>query len=119
MVKFFLGIFLAASTSVFAFQSNPEGFVYDDHGKRDPFGALVTSTGAVVAYDSDLSVADLSLEGMLSDPQGNSAAIINGKIVKVSDKIGPYEVESIGADHVDLLKDGQQFLLKLKKGGPN
>ena len=92
-------------------------FVYDAHNKRDPFNPLVTSTGAMVAYDPNLSFGDMSLEGVLVDPQGNSAAIINGKIVKKADHVGPYEVDSIAPDHVELLKDGERFTLKLKRGG--
>ena len=39
-------------------------FVYDDHGKRDPFAPLVSSAGMVVTYDEDLAVNDLVLEGI-------------------------------------------------------
>ena len=105
--------FLMLPVSVYA----TDQFVYDAHSKRDPFSSLVTSSGAMVAYDSELTLSDLNLEGVLADPQGNSAAIINGKIVKVKDQIGSYQVETIAADHVDLIKDNEQFTIKLKKGG--
>ena len=94
-----------------------ENFVYDDHGKRDPFKPLVSSAGTVLAYDADMTAADMHLEGVLSDAQGNNLAIINGKVVKIADPIGPWRVEAVGADHVDLAKDGQKVVLKLKKGG--
>ncbi len=94
-----------------------EVFVYDDHGKRDPFAPLVNPNGAVVVYDTDLSLADLNLEGIVADTGGNNIAIINGKIVKVSDKVGPYVVVSIAVDHVKLSKEEEYFTLKLKKGG--
>lgn len=92
-------------------------FVYDPHGKHDPFNPLVTSTGSVQIYDSDLTVADMTLEGILEDPGGNSAAIINGKILKVGDQIGAFQVQSILSDHVILLKDAEGFTLNIKKGG--
>lgn len=92
-------------------------FVYDAHGKHDPFNALVTTSGSVQIYDSDLTVGDMTLEGVLEDPGGNSAAIINGKIIKVGDLLGPYQVQSIASDHVVLLKDGEGFTLNIKKGG--
>lgn len=92
-------------------------FVYDPHGKHDPFNPLVTTTGSVQIYDTDLTVADMTLEGILEDPGGNSAAIINGKIVKIGELIGPYQVQSIANDHVILLKDGEGLTLNIKKGG--
>jgi hypothetical protein len=94
-----------------------EAFVYDDHGKRDPFVPLVSSAGMVVTYDEDLSVNDLVLEGIVADATGNNAAIVNGKVVKVHDEIGPYVVDVIAIDHVEFLKGTQRFILKLKKGG--
>jgi len=93
-----------------------ENFVYDDHGKRDPFVPLVSSAGMVVTYDEDLSVNDLVLEGIVADASGNNAAIVNGKVVKTHDQVGPYIVDIIAADHVEFLKGTERFILKLKKG---
>jgi len=92
-------------------------FVYDDHGKRDPFLPLVSPTGMVVTYDEDLSVNDLVLEGIVADAAGNNAALVNGKIVRAHDQIGPYMVDVIAIDHVEFLKSDQRFILKLKSGG--
>ena len=97
--------------------AQPENFVYDEHGKRDPFAPLVGPGGAMISYDSEMTVADLNLQGILADAQGQNLAIINGKVVKVADLIGGYEVGEIGADEVDLVKGQQHFLIKLKKGG--
>ncbi len=90
---------------------------YDEHGKHDPFLPLVAPGGAIITYDSDLTVGDMILEGIISDPQGNGLAIINGKVVKVGDKVGSYAVGVIGHDDVDLSKGQEHFSLKLKKGG--
>jgi hypothetical protein len=106
-------LILFSSNSIYA----QEGFVYNDHGKRDPFMPLVSSDGMVVTYDEDLSVNDLVLEGVVADASGNNAAIVNGKIVKAHDQIGPYVVDVIDVDHVEVLKGTQRFILKLKKGG--
>src|SRR5580698_7603988 len=81
-----------------------ESFVYDDHGKRDPFVPLVSSSGLVITYDEDLSVSDLALEGMVADPSVENVAIIDGKILKVNDHIGPYVIDAIALDHVEFLK---------------
>ena len=93
-----------------------EAFVYNDHAKRDPFVPLVSSAGMVVTYDEDLSVNDLSLEGIVADDSGNNVAIVNGKMVKSHDQIGPYIVDVIAVDHVEFLKGTERFILKIKKG---
>ena len=108
------GMCVMMASAVYAQQDN---FTYDNHGKRDPFGPLVSSTGALLAYDAELTVSDMNLEGVLADPQGHNMAIINGKVVKSADQMGPWQVGAIGADNVDLIKDGEKINLKLKKGG--
>ena len=105
--------FLAAASLGFA---QDTVFVYNAHGKRDPFSPLVSPSGAMISYESDLGVSDLSLQGILADKTGKNLAIINDKVVKVSDHIGSYEVETIDSNGVQLRKDDQQFSLKLKKG---
>ncbi len=112
MRLFIFVLLLFCSNSVYA----QEAFVYNDHGKRDPFVPLVSSTGMVVTYDEDLSVNDLVLEGIVADTSGNNAAIVNGKVVKAHDQIGPYVVDVIAMDHVEFLKGTQRFILRLKKG---
>ena len=93
-----------------------QGFVYDDHGKRDPFGPLVSSAGMLISYDADLAVNDLSVEGIVADAKGENVAIVNGRIVRPQDHIGPYVVDIITADHIEFLKGTQRFILGLKKG---
>jgi butyrate kinase len=100
--------------------ASAQGFVYDDHGKRDPFVSLVSKSGMLVSYDADLAVNDLTLEGIVADTQGNNAAnvaVVNGHVVRVGDHIGPYVVDVITLDHVEFLKGAQRFTLGLKKGG--
>jgi hypothetical protein len=92
-----------------------EPFVYDEHGKRDPFVPLVSSAGIVVTYDEDLAVNDLVLEGIVADASGNNVAIVNGKVVKAHDKIGPYVVDVIAVDHVEFLKGTERFSLRIKR----
>lgn len=93
-----------------------DAFVYDSKNKRDPMWPLVSNVGAIVNYDSDYIISDLSLEGvMMGETQEKSLAIINGRIVKFNDKIGVYQVVEITNDTVVLTKEGQKFTLKLKK----
>ena len=113
-MRFFIFVIIFFSTNSVYAQGN---FVYDDHGKRDPFVPLVTSAGMVVTYDEDLSVNDLALEGIVADASGNNIAIVNGKVVKPGDHIGPYVVEVIAVDYVGFLKGTEHFKLMIKKGG--
>ncbi len=92
-------------------------FVYDDHGQHDPFVPLVTPAGSVVTYDVDLNTGDLVLEGIVVDDLGKNAAIINGKVVAIHDTIGPYTIDAILVDQVNLSKGEEKFEIKLKKGG--
>ena len=89
-------------------------FVYNDHGKRDPFWNLVTPSGNFVNYDTDLLITDLMLEGVVVSYKGN-VAIINGRMVKTNDKVGQYSVSTITKDSVTLIKDQERFDLRLKK----
>lgn len=102
--------------SVLAWAQPAADFTYDDRGKRDPFAPLVGPGGALISYDSEMTISDMHLQGIIGDAQG-SIAIINGKVVKASEMVGGYQVHSIGTDEVDLVKDQQHFTLKLKKGG--
>ena len=118
MKKWIAICFIAVMMVVYCLNLSAEVvFVYAPHNKHDPFNPLVTKTGSVQIYEADLTVSDMTLEGIMEDPGGNSAAIINGKIVKIGDQIGPYQVQSVINDHVILLKDGEGFTLNIKKGG--
>jgi len=105
---------VVAVSAVFA-QDN-QAFVYNEHGKRDPFAPLVSPNGSLISYDSNIAVSDMSLEGVVIDPQGKNLAIINGKIVKSGDLVGLYTVESIANDHVNLMNGKEHLTVKLKKG---
>ncbi len=92
-------------------------FVYDDHGKHDPFWPLVSSGGTVITYDTDLTASDMVLEGIVAGAKGNNMAIVNGKVVKSKDNLGAYTVDQVGDDYVEITKGEEHFTLKLKKGG--
>ncbi len=89
-------------------------FVYDDHGKRDPLWRLVTSSGMIMNYERDLSILDLSLEGVMAGRSGN-LAIINGQVVKEKAYIGQFMVVEVKTASVILIQGQQKFELKLKK----
>ena len=106
-----LGVLLAAGMA-----RADAKFVYDEHGKKDPFTVLVSATGEVITEDADMTVTDMNLEGIMVDAKGNNLAIINGKVVKALDVVGGFRVEAINADAVELAKNKEHFTVKLKKG---
>lgn len=110
-------ILLASGSFILNALAEGESFVYDDKGQRDPFVAMVTTAGALVTYDSDLTVGDLILEGVVVDASGKNAAIINGKVVASGDTVGAYKVVSVDAEGVTVIQGDKESVLKLKKGG--
>lgn len=114
MIYFFAIILLLFTPFVYG-EKEETPFTYDDHGKRDPFWRLVSPSGAILNYDSDLMLSDMALDGIISDPAGGNMAIINSVIVKTNDKIGLYVVSAVDKDKVILTKGGEIFVLKLKK----
>jgi hypothetical protein len=42
-----------------AVAADEKSFIYDDHGKRDPLWALVTPSGAVMNYETEVFVSDM------------------------------------------------------------
>ena len=104
----------AANASIDA----PVGFVYDAHKKIDPFWPLVSANGVILTYDNNVTATDIVLQGVVIDSSGDkNIAIINGKVVKIGDKVGVYTIESIANDHVNIINDQEQMMIKLKKGG--
>ncbi|MCR4336282.1 MAG: hypothetical protein NUV91_00545 [Candidatus Omnitrophica bacterium] len=108
----FIVLLILGSSFVYAQQ---EPFVYDDHGKRDPFWRLVLPNGSVVNYDRDLLATDLVVEGIVSDAAGKNVAIINGQILKIGDPIGAYTIKSIESDGITIEKGQEIMTLKIKK----
>ena len=105
---------LAGLVMASAAWSEETEFVYDDHGARDPFWPLVTAGGAFVSYETNFTVSEMNLEGVIEDGRGG-LAIINGTVVEVGKNLGQYIVRKISPDGVILEKDGQTTELRLKK----
>lgn len=109
----------AAGLLVFGFwvygHAADKKFVYEDHGRRDPFWPLVSSSGVFLHYGTDLVASDMVLEGIVADKNGKNIAIINSMVITVNDRIGLYVVEKIETDRVMLIKGQERYILKLKK----
>ena len=99
-----------------------EAFIYDSHGRRDPFVPLV---GAGIKYipsvmeelaggTSQVSNEAFILNGILWDPNGKCIAVINGEICMVNDEIGKYRITAIKENMVILSdKEGNEKSLVL------
>lgn len=113
MLKFFIviswGFFLVSIGS-----ANDEYF-YDAKNKRDPLLPLVDSNGVILNYDKNFLISDLNLEGIIYQDSAGSLAIVNGKILRVGDKVGKYIVDQIYSDKVVLSIENQTYELWLKK----
>lgn len=110
-VFIFLCVLILNSTVVLA----AENFLYDSHERRDPLWPLVTESGSIVSYDTNLSVGEMTLEGVVVDLKGG-LAIINGNVIGQGHTVGGYMLKEVHADYVVLSKDGQVSTLCLKKG---
>lgn len=90
-------------------------FVYDDHGRRDPFWKLVSPSGAIMNYETEFLITDLALEGIMAGEDGKNFAIINGRVLEVEDSIGQFVVMEIEDNRIVLKQGNRKFELKLKK----
>jgi len=95
-----------------------EQFVYDAKGKRDPFIPLVTPDGRLLKLEKEETASGLLLEGIIYDEHGLSYAIVNSEVVRISDKIGDYQVLKIEKNKVIFIKSGQTLEVELKEEEP-
>jgi hypothetical protein len=90
-------------------------FQYEDHNKRDPMWSLVSPNGTILQFEQEYLLSDLSLEGIIESPvPGDSIAIINGQILKETDAIGSFRVQSINEKEVVVTKGDRTFKLYLE-----
>jgi len=106
---------LLTSSSAFGHE---ESFNYEDKGRRDPFLSLVDKNGNYLLETELLySSSELQLSGILWDPQGKSSALINNQVVKVGESIFGFVIKDIRKESVIVLKDDQEFILKVSVEG--
>ncbi len=94
-----------------------EKFKYNSYGRRDPFVPLVgikerRGTGGVASI---LTVEDISLQGILTNPDGTKSVVINGDIMKEGDQIERLKVVQIGENSVKVELNDTNYDLKLYK----
>ncbi len=87
---------------------------YNSQERRDPFIALVTKDGRLLKLEIRRS-DKIELEGIISDPQGLSYAIVNKEIVSIGDWIGEYQVYKIESEKVIFLKEVKELEVELER----
>lgn len=112
-----LTILLLCFLCLFSISLAQEQFVYDAKGKRNPFIPLVTPDGRLLKLEKEETASGLLLEGIIYDEHGLSYAIVNGAVVRVSDKVGDYQVLKIEKNKVIFIKSGQTLEVELKEEG--
>lgn len=113
----FLIICLFLSLSLVRGEEQNAAFTYNSQDKRDPFLPLVDENGFYLADTTLLSPDELSLSGILWDPQGKSSALINNKMVTVGKAIYGFIIKDIAKDSVTLYKDGKEYIIRLSPKG--
>ena len=93
---------------------------YTPKGKRDPFVPLVTPEGQRIHPpglddSSPEGITGLTLQGIVFDPQAESYAIINGKIVRERDDMDGMKIIKIEPKSVSILVEGKPHTLSLRQ----
>lgn len=103
-------VLLIGSLIIFCGFVYAEGFIYDSHGKKDPFAPPVLAgtdrSGAEM-------LAGIDLEGIIWD-ENKPVAIINDKVVNVGDEISGAKVIKITQNEVTFYINGQYVHIKLQ-----
>ena len=89
---------------------NTEEFIYDSHGKKDPFAPPVLSGAEKVDIEM---LTGIKLEGIIWDEK-NPMAIINDKIVGVGEEIAGAKIVGITENEVVFNVNGQEIKLRLR-----
>ena len=98
-----------------AFASGQEQFIYDSHGRRDPFAPLMDKDGRRIAtYSKAGSVSDLVIEGIIYDAYGDSVVIINDMILKEGESVSGATVKEIKKHSVVLSFKGKDHEFNVK-----
>ena len=91
---------------------------YLPKGKRDPFVPLLTPEGQRIHPPGEeepvAGRAAVTLQGIVFDPQAESYAVINGRIVREQEEIDGMKILKIEPDGVTVLVDGTPRTIPLR-----
>lgn len=93
-------------------------YVYDSHGKRDPFVPLVgVKAAAVSSLEDIMSIEDVNLQGVAAGARGKMFVIINGEMLKEGETVGRLTVKKISKSGVKLVIDGSEHTINVYEEG--
>ena len=118
--KFFLWILPAVFAIISSARATAaEDIVYDAHGKRDPFVALVTLTSKVSSGLMGIdSIDEIAVEGVVYDPKNGSVVVINGSVLKEGEETSGVKVVKIKPDGVLLSLNGAETFKPMYQDEP-
>lgn len=111
-ILFFL-ILIAGYALPLGGSENPQPFVYDPKGKRDPFLPWGEREGG---NKKTFDTQDFKVEGIIFDSAQGSLAVINGVVLKEGDSVGTYKISKIEKGRVQLSQKEEVLWLPFKGG---
>lgn len=88
---------------------------YNSFGKRDPFVPLmgVTEVQSRGGLAGIFAVDDVTLQGIVTAPDGTKSAIINGEVINEDQRVGSLYIESIGKNEIVIKINEERHVVKL------
>lgn len=94
------------------FSDGDHRFYYQKKERKDPFVPLL-GKGADYLGTDVLSLGDLILEGVIFDPTKGSLAVVNGRVMRVGEKIGEFKLLRILPNEVAFSHGGLESSVKM------
>ena len=102
----------------YVFAQEAEVFVYDSHGRRDPFVPLVGLRHITGITSMEItSIDDVDFQGIASDAKGRKIIIINGEMLAIGGKLDSLTVKYIGKDDALVEIRGEEYNLNFYEKG--
>lgn len=114
---FLLGTAFFLMFACFVSAEDADKFVYDSHGKRDPFIPLVGLPHGRIAVSEILSIDDVDFQGIARDARGRRIVIINGEMLTRGSKLGVLKVSKITDDEAIVIIREKKYTLNLYEKG--
>ena len=111
---FILALLFVVSISFSVIAHADGSYVYDSHGRRDPFVPLLgVTSGPLGSLEDIMGIEDVSLQGLAVDSAGRKVVVINGEMVTEGQTVGRLTVKKILKDEVILIIDYREYTLNL------